>query len=75
MGGAERVSAVQQPACQALRCPACRLVIRPRVLALTPRHCPRCLARRRVAVKFETLLTPEMSDGAVDSSLRSELGT
>lgn len=40
---------------QALRCPDCRLVITTSVLTLSPRHCPRCLARRRVAVGLEAL--------------------
>ena len=37
----------------AVRCPRCKLVIVPRMQALVPRHCPRCLARRRLAVEFE----------------------
>jgi hypothetical protein len=37
----------------AVRCPRCKLVIVPRMTALVPRYCPRCLARRRLAVEFE----------------------
>ena len=33
-----------------LNCPRCGLTIRPRVGWLAIEHCPRCLARRRVAV-------------------------
>lgn len=33
-----------------LSCPRCRLMITPRVGWLTPEHCPRCIARARVAV-------------------------
>jgi hypothetical protein len=37
-------------------CPRCGLVLAPRLPALAPRHCPRCLARRRVAVELEPLV-------------------
>jgi hypothetical protein len=33
-----------------LNCPRCHLSLRPRVGWLTVEHCPRCLARERVAV-------------------------
>jgi hypothetical protein len=38
---------------ESLRCPACRLVLTPRALTLTPHHCPRCLARWGLAVELE----------------------
>ncbi len=37
----------------ALECPRCGLVLTPRLPALEPRHCPRCLARSRTVVKLE----------------------
>lgn len=37
----------------AVVCSACGLVVRSWVEALAPRYCPRCLARRRVAVEME----------------------
>lgn len=33
-----------------LTCPRCRLTITPRVAWLGSKHCPRCIARDRVAV-------------------------
>jgi hypothetical protein len=39
----------------AFRCPRCGLVVAPRLALLRPRHCPRCVARRRVAVELEPL--------------------
>ncbi|MEA2211433.1 MAG: hypothetical protein QOF83_1381 [Solirubrobacteraceae bacterium] len=63
MSGGELAVAVPRSARQALRCPDCRLVITSLVLALSPRHCPRCLAHRRVAVGLEGLSTPAASDG------------
>jgi hypothetical protein len=35
-----------------LNCPRCGLSIRPKARWLTVEHCPRCLARARVAVKM-----------------------
>jgi hypothetical protein len=35
-------------------CPRCHLSIRLRHVTLAARHCPRCLARRRVAVPMFT---------------------
>ena len=42
-----------------LNCPRCRLSIpEPRFAALAPDHCPRCIARRRVATPmFRSPLT------------------
>jgi hypothetical protein len=62
MSGDELSVAVPRSARQALRCPECRLVITSLVLALSPRHCPRCLARRRVAVGLEALSTQATPD-------------
>ncbi len=39
----------------AVRCPRCRLVIAPRMPMLAPDYCPRCLARRHLAVKLESV--------------------
>jgi phage FluMu protein Com len=36
-----------------VRCPACGLVLTPRVTALVPHHCPRCLVRRKLTVELE----------------------
>ena len=36
-----------------LICPRCDLTLVARLPLLAPRHCPRCLARRRVAVKLD----------------------
>lgn len=36
-----------------VRCPACGLVLTPRVSALVPHHCPRCLVRRELTVELE----------------------
>lgn len=36
-----------------VRCPACGLVLTPRVSALVPHHCPRCLVRRKLTVELE----------------------
>ena len=36
-----------------VRCDRCGLVVASRTAALAPRYCPRCLARRRVAVRLE----------------------
>ena len=35
-----------------LNCPRCGLSIRPKARWMTVEHCPRCLARARVAVKM-----------------------
>jgi hypothetical protein len=37
----------------AVSCSACDLVIATRVALLLPRYCPRCLARRRLAVQLK----------------------
>jgi len=37
----------------AVKCPRCGLVLASRLPSLEPRHCPRCLARRRIAVSLE----------------------
>jgi uncharacterized paraquat-inducible protein A len=37
----------------AVECPRCGLVLTPRLPALEPRHCPRCMARSRAVVKLE----------------------
>jgi hypothetical protein len=39
-------------------CPRCGLTIRPRARWLTINHCPRCLARERVAVEMFTSSLP-----------------
>lgn len=39
----------------AARCPCCGWVIAPPATVLLPRHCPRCLGRRRVAVELELM--------------------
>jgi phage FluMu protein Com len=38
-----------------VRCPRCRLGISPRAHWLTVEHCPRCLARRRIAIPMVTV--------------------
>jgi hypothetical protein len=35
-----------------LNCPRCGLTIRPRPASLVIEHCPRCIARRRTAVRL-----------------------
>jgi hypothetical protein len=35
-----------------LNCPRCGLSIRPKVCWMTVEHCPRCIARARIAVKL-----------------------
>jgi hypothetical protein len=47
----------------AMRCPRCKLLIAPRMPTLSPRHCPRCLARRRVLVELEMLPSQCSDDG------------
>ena len=47
-----RQLAVRSNAAGGLLCPRCRLRLTPRLPALAPRHCPRCLARHRVAVEL-----------------------
>lgn len=42
-----------------LHCPHCRLTIRPRATFLAMAHCPRCLARRRVAQPMHPSLEPQ----------------
>ncbi len=37
-----------------LTCPRCDLTLEARLKLLAPRHCPRCLARRRIAVPLES---------------------
>lgn len=37
-----------------LTCPRCDLSVVARQPSLAPRHCPRCLARRRIAVRLES---------------------
>jgi hypothetical protein len=63
MSGGELAAAVPRPGSTALRCPDCRLVITSSVLALSPRHCPRCLARRRTAVGLEGFSSPATASG------------
>jgi hypothetical protein len=63
MSGGELTVGVPRSARQSLRCPNCRLVITSLVLALSPRHCPRCLARRRVAVGLEAVSAQAAPDG------------
>ena len=41
----------------AVRCSACGLVVASRTAALAPRYCPRCLARRHLAVDMQRLPT------------------
>lgn len=48
-----RQLAVRSNAADALVCPRCRLTLTPRLPALAPRHCPRCLGRHRVAVELK----------------------
>jgi hypothetical protein len=45
----------------AVRCPRCGLVVTVVVLSLQPRHCPRCLARRRSAVALEPVASESRS--------------
>jgi hypothetical protein len=56
VGGPSRCAALMT-ICRgpAVRCPRCKLLIAPRVPTLSPRHCPRCLARGRIAVELEIL--------------------
>ena len=57
-----------------LNCPRCGLTITPRVGWLGSEHCPRCLARRRVAVPLfaSTLPTSELyASGAVPAESRT----
>lgn len=55
MPGAEGSVSVRGSRRQALRCPDCRLLVTSSVLALSPRHRPRCLAWRRAVVELEVL--------------------
>jgi hypothetical protein len=48
-----RQLAVRSTAVGAFVCPRCRLRLTPRLPTLAPRHCPRCLARHRVAVELQ----------------------
>ena len=48
-----RQLAARSTAAGAFVCPRCRLRLMPRLPALAPRHCPRCLARHRVAVELQ----------------------
>lgn len=47
--------AVARMAGPAVRCSRCGLVLAPRLPALTPRHCPRCLAHGHLAIELEAL--------------------
>lgn len=38
---------------EGVHCPACGLTLTPRSPILLPRHCPRCVVRRRVVVELE----------------------
>lgn len=49
---------------ETLTCPRCRLSVVPRWAALAPRHCPRCLARYRVAVELQRTPAGSATDGA-----------
>ena len=39
----------------AVCCPRCGLILAQRLPALQPRHCPRCVARRRAVVELEPM--------------------
>jgi hypothetical protein len=56
----------------AVRCPRCKLLIAPRMPTLSPRHCPRCLARRRIVVELELLPSQCPAQSAAPGN-RSEL--
>lgn len=60
-----------------LSCPRCRLTITPRVVWLTPQHCPRCIARARVAVALRTSPDAGARYGADELSVptRGQLST
>jgi hypothetical protein len=45
-----------QPNQSAVTCPSCGLTLAPRMPILLPRHCPRCLARKRTAVELQQRL-------------------
>jgi hypothetical protein len=62
MSDAEFSVAVPGSGRRALRCPDCRLLITSPAHALGTRHCPRCLARRSVAVALEPLCARAASD-------------
>lgn len=74
MSGGEHAVPVPRLSRHALRCPDCRLVITSSVLALSPRHCPRCLAHRRIAVGLEALSTEVTPDATrFDRRLREDV--
>ncbi len=61
------VAATQTPrsaagAPPALSCPACKLLVKPRILSLSPRYCPRCLAHRRLAIPLEARAIHQPAD-------------
>jgi hypothetical protein len=41
-----------------LNCPRCGLTVRPRPASLVIEHCPRCIARRRTAVRLVASTQP-----------------
>jgi hypothetical protein len=70
-GGELGTVATARLAGPAVRCPRCRLVLSPRLPVLTPRHCPRCLVRRRLAVELETFETPPPAETTAPRAGRS----
>lgn len=79
--GAERSAAKLHRHDESVSCPRCKLVIMTRMPGLAPRHCPRCLARRRLAVELEAvpttsgrtaLSTTELAVRAEDASHRPD---
>jgi hypothetical protein len=61
---------------EAVRCPHCALVLTPRAAVLVPRHCPRCVARQRRAVRLEPMpglgqVVRQQSDVAVSPEVRT----
>ena len=71
-GGGIRVGwppvSVREAAMIELSCPRCDLAITPKASWLAIEHCPRCLARSRVAVPLLAAAAPTDAPGATDTA-------